>query len=107
MENRQCKEPYRADLLMRYQKGDVVRLAGSVMLAEFGLMLCDDDGVGVEIDGVLLDVKPDMVNVIIRRMHPRPAPFAWQESSLARWVSFKRYWKLLKVNRTYDQMELV
>ena len=74
------------DGLMKLQRGDVVRLAASVTLAEFGLALCDDDGVGLEIDGVVWDVKPHMVNVMIRRMHSRPAPFAWQESSVARWV---------------------
>ena len=30
---------------MKLQKGDVVRLAESVTMAEFGLALCDDDGV--------------------------------------------------------------
>lgn len=71
---------------MELQRGDVVRLAASVTLAEFGLALCDDDGVGLGIDGVVWNVKPHMVNVMIRRMHSRPAPFAWQESSVARWV---------------------
>ena len=37
---------------IKLQKGDTVRLAGSVMLAEFGLMLCDDAGELLEINGV-------------------------------------------------------
>ena len=49
--------------LMKLQAGDVVRLAESVTQAEFGLALCDDDGVGVEIDGVIIKVIPHMVNV--------------------------------------------
>ena len=69
------------------KKGDTVRLAASVTLAEFGLALCDDDGVGLEIDGVVWDVKPHMVNVVIKRMRPRPAPFALQEGAVSRWVS--------------------
>ena len=39
------------------KKGDTVRLAASVTLAEFGLALCDDDGVGLEIDGVVTEIK--------------------------------------------------
>ena len=86
MEDRKCKEPYGADLLMRYQKGDTVRLAGSVMLAEFGLMLCDDAGELLEIDGVIQEVLNDMARVVIKRMMPRPAPFAWEEGYTSRWV---------------------
>ena len=72
---------------MILKKGDTVRLAASVTLAEFGLALCDDDGVGLEIDGVVWDVKPHMVNVVIKRMRPRPAAFAPQEGAVSRWVS--------------------
>ena len=86
MENRQCKEPYGAVVLMRYQKGDTVRLAGSVMLAEFGLLLCDDAGELLEIDGVIQEVMNDRVRVVIKRMMPRPAPFAWIEGHSSRWV---------------------
>ena len=35
------------------KKGDTVRLAASVTQAEFGLALCDDDGAGLEIEGVV------------------------------------------------------
>ena len=35
------------------KKGDTVRIDASVTLAEFGLVLCDDDGVGLEIEGVV------------------------------------------------------
>ena len=86
MENRECKEPYGADLLMGYQKGDTVRLAGSVMLAEFGLMLCDDAGDLLEIDGVIQEVVNERARVVIKRMIPRPAPFAWIEGHSSRWV---------------------
>ena len=48
---------------MELQKGDVVRLAASVTMAEFGLALCDDDGEGLEIDGVVVEAAPHMVNV--------------------------------------------
>jgi hypothetical protein len=71
---------------MGYLKGDVVRLAGSVMLAEFGLMLCDDAGELLEMDGVVQDVSNGRVNVVIKRMMPRPAPFAWEEGCVSRWV---------------------
>ena len=69
------------------KKGDTVRLCGEITQQEFGLALCDDDGVGLEIDGVVWDVKPHMVNVVIKRMRPRPAPFAPQEGAVSRWVS--------------------
>ena len=67
--------------------GDTVRLAASVTMAEFGLALCDDDGAGLEIDGVVGRVENHMVNVVIRRMMRRPAPFAPQEGAVSRWVS--------------------
>ena len=86
MENRECKEQGGAGVLMGYLKGDVVRLAGSVMLAEFGLMLCDDAGELLEIDGVVQEVINDRVRVVIKRMMPRPAPFAWVEGCVSRWV---------------------
>jgi len=50
------------------------------------LALCDDDGVGLEIDGVVRDVRPHMVNVVIKKMRPRPAPWAWVEDAVSRWV---------------------
>ena len=87
MENRECKEPYGADLLMGYQKGDTVRLAGSVMLAGFGLLLCDDAGELLEIDGVIQEVVNDRVRVVIKRMIPRPAPFTWIEGYSSHWVN--------------------
>ena len=71
---------------MGYQKGDTVRLAGSVMLAEFGLLLCDDAGELLEIDGVIQVVLNDRARVVIKRMIPRPAPFAWVEGYTSRWV---------------------
>ena len=86
MEDRQCKKSYGTDLLMRYQKGDTVRLAGSVMLSEFGLMLCDDAGELLEIDGVIQEVMNDRARVVIKRMILRPAPFAWMEGHISRWV---------------------
>ena len=71
---------------MKVQKGDMVRLAGSVMLAEFGLMLCDNAGKLLEIDGVIQEVLNDGARVVIKRMMPRPAPFAWEEGYVSRWV---------------------
>ena len=71
---------------MKVQKGDTVLLAGSVMLAEFGLMLCDDAGQLLEIDGVIQEVLNDRMRVVIKRMIPRPAPFAWMEGHVSRWV---------------------
>ena len=51
---------------MTNQKGDVVRLAGSVMLTEFGqmlaevkLILCDDAREMLKIDGVIQEVVND------------------------------------------------
>ena len=86
MEDRQFEKSYGTDLLMRYQKGDTVRLAGSVMLAEFGLLLCDDAGEMLEIDGVIQEVLNDGARVVIKRMMPRPAPFAWEEGYTSRLV---------------------
>ena len=53
---------------MILNKGDTVRLAASVTQAEFGLALCDDDGMGLEIEGVVGKVEPHMVNVRIGRL---------------------------------------
>ena len=86
MEGRECKKQSWAGVLMRIKEGDVVRLAGSVMLAEFGLMLCDDAGELLEIDGVIQEVLNDRARVVIKRMIPRPAPFAWMEGYSSRWV---------------------
>ena len=69
---------------MILNKGDTVRLAASVTQAEFGLALCDDDGMGLEIEGVVGKVEPHMVNVVIRRMMRRPAPVAPPEGAVSR-----------------------
>ena len=50
------QKPYGADLLIGYQKGDTVRVASSVMRGEFGLILCDDAGQLLEVDGVIQKV---------------------------------------------------
>tara|TARA_B100002052_G_C15876593_1_gene597296 strand:+ start:1443 stop:1592 length:150 start_codon:yes stop_codon:yes gene_type:complete len=39
-----------------------------VTLAEFGLTLCDDDGAGLEIDGVVVEAVSHMVSVRIKRL---------------------------------------
>ena len=58
------------------QKGDIVRQADSEMLAELELMLCDDAGELLELDHVIQVVINDRARVVIKRMVPRPAPFA-------------------------------
>ena len=68
------------------KKGDTVRLAASVTLAEFGLALCDDDGEGLEIDGVVGRVEPHMVNVSIRRLITSSNICGPTEGSVSRWV---------------------
>ncbi len=47
-----------------------MRLAGSVMLAEFGLALCDDDGAGLEIDGVVQEMMNERARLVIKRHCP-------------------------------------
>ena len=74
------------DRPLKVKAGDTVRLAASVTQAEFGLALCDDDGEMLEIDGKVWNVGSHGVYVIIKRMHPRPAPWAWEEGAVARWV---------------------
>ena len=54
--------------MIKLQKGDTVRLAQIVTQAEFGLALCDDDGAGLEIDGVVVEAVSHMVNVRIKRL---------------------------------------
>ena len=54
--------------MIQFQKGDTVRLAQSVIVAEFNLALCDDDGEPLEIDGVVVEVLPQWVRVRIKRM---------------------------------------
>ena len=68
------------------KKGDTVRLAQSVTMAEFGLALCDDDGAGLEIDGVVGRVEPHMVNVSIRRLITSSNICGPTEGSASRWV---------------------
>lgn len=71
---------------MTPKKGDTVRLAASVTQAEFGLALCDDDGAGLEIDGVVGRVEPHMVNVVIRRLMGTVSISGPTEGSVSRWV---------------------
>ena len=66
--------------------GDTVRLAQSVTMAEFGLALCDDDGAGLEIDGVVGRVEPHMVNVTIRRLTHHSRITGPTEGAVSRWV---------------------
>ena len=68
------------------KKGDTVRLDASVMLAEFGLALCDDDGVGLEINGVVVQAAPQMVNVRIRRLMTSSSICGPTEGAVSRWV---------------------
>ena len=68
------------------KKGDTVRLAQSVTMAEFGLALCDDDGAGLEIDGVVGRVEPHMVNVVIRRLMGTVSISGPTEGCVSRWV---------------------
>ena len=76
------------------KKGDTVRLAASVTQAEFGLALCDDDGAGLEIDGVVGRVEPHMVNVSIRRLMGSSSICAPTEGAVSRWV---RHHEVLEV----------
>lgn len=71
---------------MKVHKGDTVRLASSAMLAEFGLVLCDDAEELLMINGVIQEVMNDMARLVIKRMMPRTAPFAWEEGYTNRLV---------------------
>ncbi len=71
---------------MKLQKDNAVRLAQSVTQAEFGLALCDDDGAGLEIDGVVGQVEPHMVNVRIRRFVRHSKFFGPQEGAGSSWI---------------------
>ena len=71
---------------MNPRKGDTVRLAASVTLAEFGLALCDDDGAGLEIDGVVVEALPHMVNVRIKRLMHHSRITGPTEGTVSRWV---------------------
>ena len=86
MENRQCEKSNGASVVMRLQAGDVVRLAGSVTLAEFGLALCDDEGEMLEIDGVVMKVLPQWVDVRIKRMLKTVSFAAPMEGAIRRMV---------------------
>ena len=55
-------------------------------MAEFGLALCDDDGEGLEIDGVVVEAAPHMVNVRIRRLMHHSRITGPTEGSVSRWV---------------------
>ncbi len=64
----------------------MVRLAQSVSMAEFGLALCDDDGAGFEIDRVVVEAAPHMVNVRIRRLMNHSSICGPTEGAVIRWV---------------------
>ena len=66
------------------QAGDVVRLAGSVTRAEFGLALCDDDGEALEIDRRVIATNERTMNVMIRRMRPCRYPLKDMEGTVKR-----------------------
>ena len=55
-------------------------------MAEFGLALCDDDGAGLEIDGVVGRIEPHMVNVRIRRLMTSSSICGPTEGAVSRWV---------------------
>ena len=57
--------------VMELKEGDVVRLAGSVTRAEFGLALCDDEGELLQIDGKVWKTGDCGVYVVMKRMRPR------------------------------------
>ena len=84
------------------KKGDTVRLAASVTQAEFGLALCDDDGAGLEIDGVVGRVEPHMVNVVIRRLTGTVSISGPTEGSVSRWV---RRHEVLEVKMRVKEQE--
>ena len=79
--------------LMKLKAGDVVRLAGSVTRAEFGLALCDDDGEMLEIDGVVSEVLPQWVKVTIRRIMLPVSFCAPIEGAVMRLVRPHECWK--------------
>ena len=54
--------------MIKLQKVYTARLAQIMTQAEFGLALCDGDGAGLEIDGVVIEAVPHIVNVRIRRL---------------------------------------
>ena len=78
------------------QRGDVVRLAGSMMRAEFGLALCDDDGEALEIDGRVIAANERTVNVMIRRMLPCRYPLKDMEGTVMRWVKRNEVFEVIE-----------
>ena len=92
-------------VVMKLQKGDVVRLAQSVTLAESGLALCDDDGEGLEIDGVVVEAAPHMVNVRIKRLMHHSRITGPTEGAFSRWVRRKEVLGELKARRGYGRTQ--
>ena len=96
MENRKQERTPSIDVaLMKLQKGDVVRLAESVTRAEFGLALCNDDGEMLEIDGEVMDVFPQWVDVRIKRMLKTVSFTAPMEGAIRRMVRRKEVLEVL------------
>ena len=93
MENRQCEKSNGASVVMNIQNGDVVRLAGSVTLAEFGLALCDNGGEILEIDGVVMKVLPQWVDVRIKRMLKTVSFAAPMEGAFGGWCGVRKCWR--------------
>ena len=53
---------------MQINVGDTVRLAPEVTQEEFGLALCDDDGLPIEIDAEVIEIGRVYIKVKILRM---------------------------------------
>ena len=80
---------------MNPRKGDTVRLAQSVMMAEFGLALCDDDGAGLEIDRVVMKVFPQWVDARIKRILKIVSFAAPMEGAIRRMVRREKVLEVL------------
>ena len=71
---------------MQINVGDTVRLAPEVTALEFGLALCDDDGLPIEIDAEVIEVGRVYIKVKILRMMRLTRFTAPQEMAVTRLV---------------------
>ena len=75
---------------MQINVGDTVRLAPEVTQEEFGLALCDDDGLPIEIDAEVIEIGRVYIKVKILRMMRLTRFTAPQEMAVTRLVRPKQ-----------------
>ena len=71
---------------MKVNVGDVVLLDAGITADEFGVALMDERGELIQLDGVVQEVKPHIVRVVLRRLYKPWKVLRPEEAQVSRWV---------------------